>query len=201
MRIKVNINKKYLIIGIITTFFIGISILMYGEFKESVLKKEYINDIYVEAEETATEEVVAEKRVIVVEIKGQVKKPDVYELEEGSIVKDLIDKAGGITKEASLDNINRAKRLQDNELVVIMNKNEIDNNLQEGNGESSKGKININMAGVEQLQELDGVGESKANSIIEYREKNGRFQGIEDIMNVTGIGEKTFEKFKDKIEV
>ena len=149
-------------------------------------------------------------KLITVEIKGEVNKPDVYTLSENSIVKDLIEKADGITENADLSNINRAKKLQDHELVYISNKNEINNNASEGNSNNSKvgnnfsdsgsGKININTATIDELKKINGVGDSKANSIIKYRETNGGFSSIEDLKNVDGIGEKMFEKMKDSIE-
>jgi len=69
------------------------------------------------------------------------------------------------------------------------------------NKESVSGKVNINSATLEDLKTLNGIGDSKAKSIIEYREKNGNFKSIEDIKNVTGIGEKMYEKIKEQIEI
>ncbi len=145
---------------------------------------------------------------IVVEIKGEVKKPDVYTLNENAIVKELIEVAGGLTENADLSNINRAKKLQNHELVYIANKNDITkegiNANSELNTSNSQGIsnniVNINTATIEQLKTLDGIGDSKAKSIIEYREQNGGFKLKEDIKNVTGIGEKMFEKIKEQIE-
>jgi len=150
-------------------------------------------------------------KTIIVEIKGEVKKPDVYTLNEDAIVKELIEAAGGLTENAELSNINRAKKLQNHELVYIANKNDInkeakDTNAQgstiknQGQGVSNK-KVNINSATIEDLKTVNGVGDSKAKSIIEYRDKNGGFKSIEDIKNVTGIGEKMFERIKDQIEI
>jgi len=145
---------------------------------------------------------------IVVEIKGEVKKPDVYTLNENAIVKELIEAAGGLTENADLSNINRAKKLQNHELVYIGNKNninkEVENTNSELNTSNSQGIpnniVNINTATIEQLKTLNGIGDSKAKSIIEYREQSGGFKSIEDIKNVTGIGEKMFEKIKEQIE-
>ena len=147
-------------------------------------------------------------KTIVVEIKGEVKKPDVYTLNENAIIKELIEAAGGLTENADLSDINRAKKLQNHDLVCIANKNDIIKNARNSNSESntnnSKGIsstiININTATIEQLKTLNGIGDSKAKSIIEYREQSGGFKSIEDIKNVTGIGEKMFERIKDQIE-
>lgn len=145
---------------------------------------------------------------IVVEIKGEVKKPDVYILNENAIIKDLIEAAGGLTENADLTNINRAKKLQNHDLIYIANKNEAIKGSQiTGSSSSSKDtgnsdkKININTANLEELKTINGVGDAKAKSIIEYREKNGGFKSIDDIKNVTGITEKMFEKIKEQIEV
>ena len=145
---------------------------------------------------------------IVVEIKGEVKKPDVYTLNENAIIKELIEAAGGLTENADLSNINRAKKLQNHELVYIANKNDIikesKNTNSESNTSNSQGIsntiVNINTATIEQLKTLNGIGDSKAKSIIEYREQNGGFKSKEDIKNVTGIGEKMFERIKEQIE-
>lgn len=149
-----------------------------------------------------------EDKNIIVEIKGEVRKPDVYILNENSIIKDLIEAAGGLTENADLSNINRAKKLQNHDLIYIANKNEAVKGIQSTeSSSSSKGKensdkkININTANVEELKVLNGIGDAKAKSIIEYREKNGGFKSIEDIKNVTGISEKMFEKIKEQIEV
>lgn len=151
-----------------------------------------------------------QEKTIVVEIKGEVKKPDVYILNENSIVKELIEAAGGLTENAELSNINRAKKLQNHELVCIANKNDINKEVKNTNSEVnisqnqikgiSNKKVNINSAALEELETLNGIGDSKAKSIIEYREQNGGFKSIEDIKNVTGIGEKMFEKIKEQIE-
>lgn len=143
---------------------------------------------------------------IVVEIKGEVKRPDVYTLSENAIVKELIEAAGGLTENANLSNINRAKKLQNHELVYITNKNDItkEGNIPNTESNTSQGIsnniVNINTATLDQIKTLNGIGDSKAKSIIEYREKNGGFKSKEDIKNVSGIGEKMFERIKEQIE-
>lgn len=148
----------------------------------------------------------AKEKNITVEIKGEVKKPDVYTLKENSIVKDLIDEAGGLTENADITNINRAKQLQNHELVYIGNKNDESQGTvqtastsQNGSASNTQSVVNINSATAEELKTLNGIGDSKAKSIIEYRDKNGGFKSVEDIKNVDGIGEKMFEKIKDSI--
>jgi competence protein ComEA len=211
-----------IIILIITIIAFGLVYLKSG-FKE--LKKNDTEDIFVDNTESIDTSnnkynnipnnsntngneitVPAKEKNIVVEIKGEVRKPNVYTLSENSIIKDLIEMAGGLTDNADLSNINRAKKLQDHELVYIANKNDTSSKEAENvnsnitSQESSNKKININSATLEELKTLNGVGDSKAKSIIEYREQNGSFKSIEDIKNVTGIGEKMFERIKEQIE-
>ena len=142
---------------------------------------------------------------IVVEIKGEVMKPDVYTLSEGSIIKDLIEMAGGLTEEADISNINRAKEINNHDLIIIRNINDVNIDVEaennEVNEESDDGKISINDSDISKLKEIPGIGEVKANSIISYREKNNGFKSIEELKNVDGIGEKTFEKIKDNIKL
>ena len=164
-----------------------------------------------------------------VDIKGYVKKPGVYEVTDDMNVNDLINLAGGLKKNATTKNINLSKKLFDQMVVVISNKTTfnktnnqiintldnvssikndavIENNLIEGevkeeeNNISSNNLININTASIDELLTLSGIGKSKADAIIEYRKEN-KFNKIEDIMNVSGIGESMFEKIKDSITV
>ncbi|GAA0069898.1 hypothetical protein UT300003_14210 [Clostridium sardiniense] len=156
---------------------------------------------------------------IAVDIKGEVRNQGVYYLDEGSIVEDLIKEAGGLTEKASLDLVNRAEKLTNNKCVVIPSKEEsaeikeTKNDSKEksiptvsGNGSlnssnDSNGIININTADESDLVKINGIGPSKAKAIISYREENGNFKSIEDIKNVSGIGEGTFLKIKDSISV
>ena len=183
--------------------------------KESDSKKEESNNIKEEKETSLGEE------KIVVEIKGEVKKPNVYELKNGSRIYELIEEAGGPTDEADLSNINRALYLSDGQCIVIKNINDVESeeaNLNESlntevansipaNSSGDKGEknessiININTASKETLMTLNGIGESKAQAIIDYRDEIGGFKSVDDITNVSGIGEKTLEKIKDKISI
>ncbi|WP_055071412.1 ComEA family DNA-binding protein [Clostridium massiliamazoniense] len=147
---------------------------------------------------------------IVVEIKGEVVKPDVYELESGSRINDLINLAGGITENGDIESINRAEILNDGDCIIIKNiqfknegnEEEKENLLLDNNSlKSESRKININSADKEELMTLTGIGETKASSIIEYRSKNGKFVSIEQLAEVNGIGIKTVEKLKDKITI
>lgn len=210
-KISKIIKNRNLTIFIVAVVLIIISLNIYKDNKSKIFMDEYMEDIFVEESDilvskTGDTDIFLEepKRIIHVEIKGEVKNPDVYEIEEGSIIKDLIDKAGGLTEKANIEKINRAKKVNDNELIIITN----DSNIDEVSGsnfvnttEEESGKININTSDLSKLKEIPGVGDVKAKSIIDYREKNGGFKSIEDIKNIDGIGDKTFEKIKDSITI
>ncbi|AEB76520.1 helix-hairpin-helix domain-containing protein [Clostridium botulinum] len=147
---------------------------------------------------------------IIVEIKGEVKNPNVYTMNYGSRVNDLVKIAGGFTEKADKMSVNCSMKLKDEDCIIINDKNNLQGNTLNNNKNNNKtnstmsskeGKININTATKEELMKLPGVGEITANSIIDYREKNGEFNTVEDITKVNRIGNKTLEKFKDKIEV
>ena len=222
-------NKKTIGIVIILIMVISISILMYGKNNNSVFKDKYMENIFIENENEVFEnkEIVIEggknyieensnlnleekinekESLIVVEIKGEVVNPDVYTLNEGSIIKDLIDIAGGLTTEADISNINRAKEIKNHELIIIRNINDKTNEddvIEDSISEEviDDTLISINNSDIEQLKEIPGIGEVKAKAIISYRESNGEFRSIDELKNVDGIGEKTFEKIKDNIKL
>lgn len=134
---------------------------------------------------------------ICVDISGCVESPGVYEVTEGTRLHQVIELAGGLKEDADIDAINQAELVADGQKIFIPTKMEMGDGVV--SGQSSNGKININQADSTELQEIPGIGPSTADKIIQYRDENGRFQTIEDIQNVSGIGEKTFEKMKDKI--
>ena len=203
-------DKKIIGLLLLLGIIVILSIVTYVKNKQYIFRDQYEDKIFVEEEISESDDkevVVSEKKsesTIIVEIKGEVVNPDVYEVPEDSIVKDLIDKAGGLTDKASIDKINRAEQLHNHQLIIISNIEEINNSPTQAissNFNSGDILININTATADELQNIPGIGEAKAQSIISYREENGDFKSIEDIMNVSGIGEKSFEKMKDKITI
>ena len=143
-------------------------------------------------------ETIEEKQIskIIIDIKGEVNNPGSYEIDDGKRIKDAIELAGGLTKEAYIDNINLSSKLNDEMLIIIPKKEE-----QEEKTVIKDTKISINTANINELMNISGIGKSKAQSIIDYRNKHGRFNSINDIMNVSGIGQSTFDKIKDYIKV
>ena len=145
---------------------------------------------------------IEEETIIMVHISGQVYNPGLVELKSGSRVKDAVDLAGGLKKEADIDRINLAKKLVDEEKIYVPKRGEeIDLEISlnsESLTSNSNSKININTCS--KLMELPGIGEITASKIIDYRSAN-QFKSIEDIMNVSGIGTKKYEDLKDYIIV
>jgi len=139
---------------------------------------------------------------IYADISGCVVNPGVYQVEEGTRLFQLIEKAGGLTENADTESINRAETVSDGQKIIIYEKGLISESYDVNQVQKdSSGKININKADETQLQEIPGVGPVTAERIIQYRQETGRFSSIEDIKNVSGIGEKTFEKIREHITV
>ncbi len=152
--------------------------------------------------ETADIETVdAEKKLITVHVVGSVSNPGVYHLPEDSRVDDAILKAGGFTPDADMERINLARPLIDGEQILVpeMLKNGEDIDLSTAPEET--GMVNINRASVSELETLSGIGETRGRAIVQYREENGPFASIEDIMEVPNIGAGIFEGIKDQITV
>ncbi|HHY05267.1 MAG TPA: competence protein ComEA [Thermoanaerobacterales bacterium] len=148
---------------------------------------------------------------IMVYVMGAIRNPGVYSLDDGARVKDVIDLAGGCLEEADLFKINLAQKLQDEDALYVPKIGEFpetdqpSETFQSGiiNGFTSgnSNKININKANLQELDTLPGIGPATAQKIIDYRSQNGPFTSIEEIKNVSGIGEKKFEQIKEQISV
>ena len=150
----------------------------------------------------------ANTSTLFVHIAGSVKNPGLYELPQGSRVSDAVSAAGGMSEDANTSSVNLARQLTDGEQIIVASNEDILAATETGtsNGSpsgqvSSQGKVNINTASAEELMTLDGVGEATADKIIAYRQENGSFSRIEEIKEVSGIGEKKFEAMKDAITV
>lgn len=139
---------------------------------------------------------------IFVDVKGAVKHPGVFETTKDKRVKDLIEEAGGLLDDADTSTLNLSQKVKDQMVIYVLKHGEKPKQISDSGSSSSSGDvININTANLEQLMKISGVGKTKAEAIISYREKNGDFKKKEDITKVKGIGKATFEKIKDKIEV
>lgn len=181
--------KWYVLLAVV----IGISGLVYLSMGEDEIPESIFP---IPIEESS---VISETSTIFVDVKGAVVKEGVYVLDEGSRVKDVIDLAGGFLNDANKNVINLAQILTDEMLLYIPFRSEEVVGGQV-NVTIDDGKINLNTASQSELETLPGIGPSKALAIIDYRETNGGFQTIEDLKNIGGIGEKTFEKLKEQIK-
>lgn len=163
-------------------------------------------------------EEVKENQVIYVDIKGAVEHPDMYSLPLGSRVYDAIEMAGGVTMDAATEHLNQAKLLEDQMLIYIQTYEELENEEMTGESQTlennqgiiletnllennNSGVIDINSATADELMTLPNIGPKKAAAIVQFRQDNGSFIVIEDIMAISGIGEKTFESLKELITV
>lgn len=145
--------------------------------------------------------------VIYVDVKGEVHHPGVYQMKAENRVKDLIEAAGGFTPLADDYKLNLSQLLEDQMVIVVPKKGEeVNSELAQAPTSQKKevgkeGKVNINTATVEELKTLKGIGEKKAEAIIEYRKKNGSFKNKEELMKVRGIGKKLYESFQERVIV
>lgn len=207
-----------LIAGLILAFF---SLFIYFKQKDVTSESDLIEELMTDPqEESPTEspqdslEEMSQQNIaseplkeIVVDIKGEVKTPGVYHMEGGSRIIDVIDKAGGLLDEAETTAVNFAQVLADQMVIYVPKVGEeipTEHSVSQdnmNNADSDTAKIDINRAEKEALMTLNGIGNSKAENIISYREENGLFETIEDIKNVSGIGEATFNNLKDSIIV
>lgn len=228
-KVKELFNRK-LILSIISMFVIAGLSFVYISNTNKELKKSEVYDLEVEEKKTNNLEIEEAIKYITVDIKGEVKSPGVYKIEEGKRVVDAINASGGLTKKAVTKYINLSKVLKDEDVIIINNISELEKiedkkNIEEikinnksnisvkesdvitndksdivKESDSNKNTIvNINTCTLEELLSINGIGESKAKSIIEYRENVGLFTSKEDIMKVSGIGNSLYDKIKDYI--
>lgn len=142
------------------------------------------------------------KTIKKVHISGEINKAGVYEIEDNDRLEDLVNKAGGLTQNANLDSINLSMILEDQMRIIIPNINDAEKIIDQNPviDSTTDEKVNINTASKEELMKLPNIGDKRADSIIEYRQNN-KFENIEDIKNVSGIGNNYFEQMKELIKI
>ena len=199
-------KKIVIIVGII--IIIGILYFIYNGIDKKSTDQIDNNMLSIE---NNTKENEGSKELVIVHITGAVKMPGIVKLPEGARIEDAIDKAGGLTEDADISDVNLAYVLEDGIKIKIPTiseeKNEeiIINSSGEGivekeiSNNSENKIININKANETNLQTLPGIGASLAGRIVEYRNSNGKFNEIEDIKNVSGIGDSKYENIKNFI--
>lgn len=136
---------------------------------------------------------------IYIHIVGAVKKPGVYTFQKKPRVIEVVEKAGGFTKDAVTAEINQAELVEDGTQLAIASQKDFKEKDGQQTEQTETGKVNLNTAAKEQLMTLTGIGEAKAIAIIAYREEKGKFQKPEDLMNIPGIKEGVFDKIKSRI--
>lgn len=199
-------DKKIKYIGLIIFCFLCGSFYLFtrntGEEKTFTLSKEIGVEITGAAEEKETAESSREEEKIYVHICGAVLRPGVYEMEKDARVYEAIELAGGMVKEAAADGLNQAAGLTDGEQLYIPYESEAETEHTAPEREMAEDKrVNLNTAEKEELMTLPGIGESKAESIINYREENGGFKEIEELTNITGIKNGVYEKIKELVRI
>ena len=147
----------------------------------------------------------------VVCITGAVNQPGVFHVKEGTRVYEVIKLAGGFRSDADQDSLNQAAAVSDGEMIRILTVEEAklsnspevsgQSQSQTQDGKSTGGKVSLNRASKEELMTLPGIGESKADAIIKYREENGSFRSIDDLKKISGIKDGVISKFKDKVVI
>ena len=171
-----------------------------GEY-EYIDTNEFIADSSLSEEVEDNKENGVKEEKIKIHILGEVNYNGILELVEGSRISDAIEKAGGLTSLADVSKINLAYILEDGEKLYIPSINDEEGVEYLLSGNSGSSKVNINIAKLEELQNIPGVGPSIAQAIIDYREENGKFINIEDIKNVSGVGESKYKKMEEYIKV
>lgn len=221
---KISYYKKYLILVFCLLLLAAFTIAFFKLNNEET----EVEDNLVINNEITTKEIAKQDEVkLYFDIKGSVKKPGVYEFTLGDKIIDAINKAGGLTKNATTNNLNLSKKLTNEMVIYVFSKNEltttkalepvsnaseckcetievnncVDKNTTNESTNNETSKININTDNKERLMTISGIGSSKADAIIEYRTKNGNFKTTEDIMNVSGISKTIYDKIKDTITV
>ena len=223
--------RKQILIGSIITILLMSSLISIYKFSPKQAKNKKTEEITITRKKELTKNITVNKKEIeikkvMIDIKGNVVNPGIYELEENKRVIDAINKAGGLTETADTSVLNLSKKLKDEMVIIVYSYDEVANftivkekeqlkqqecakgvnNVEndaciEENNEvvNDNSKVSINKASIEELMTLEGIGESKAKAIIDYREKNGEFTTIEDLLKVNGIGESLFAKIKENI--
>ena len=211
-----NLTKKQKIIVIAIAGIVAIGI-MYFIYNKNQVKEDINIENEILVNNVITNENNTNDDIVIIHITGSVKNPGIVKLKEGSRIEDAIESAGGLTENADITKVNLAYVVEDGTKIKIPSASEEDigdediidsksgdNIIIEENTISSNKSIqtiNINKATEKEFETLPGIGPSLASKIIEYRNQNGKFESIEDIKNINGIGDNKYEKIKDLITV
>lgn len=206
MKLNAYEKKKltYTVAAVVFVLLAGIIYFCKGNAYDSDITAEdtgIVNEENIEAELMTP---VPEKEPVIVHVSGAVVSPGVYEIDSGMRVYDAINAAGGFLDSASDDNLNLAQIITDGEKITVLTKKQAKKIKKSDGGKSGTDNnilININTASKEELMNLPGIGEAKADAIIEYRENNGGFKSTDGIMGISGIKEGVYSKIEKYITV
>lgn len=197
-------QKRRMLLKICVSFLCIVSILSSCKNAEVDGKEA---EVFTEAETLKEEPEEAAPKVIYIYVCGHVVNPGVYEMYEGERVTHAIQAAGGMLADACETYLNQAQCLTDGEMIYVPSEEEAalkgtsEFPGKENVKDADDGKVNLNTAGKEELMALSGIGESRAEAILKYREEHGRFQSIEEIKEIEGIKEGIFDRIKEQITV
>lgn len=198
--------RKYGLL-ILITFGAIVGIFFMNERNNVELDENDVTNLFVLDEFQENEQLILENKSVqgekwFVDVKGEVMRPGLYEVDVDTRVKNVIDLAGGFTELAAEEQINLAQKVMDEMVIYVPKIGEEDQPVITQNANMSgnnSDKVNVNNATAEELTKLNGIGPSKAEAIITYREENGPFTEIDDLLQVSGIGEKTLDNIRDNL--
>lgn len=196
-------KKQLIMMGVAAVIMMTIFYMNQSNSSDATLQlSEYVDEELEETNVDIVEEVEAIDYYLV-DVKGQVQVPGVYKVEDHLRVQDVILLAGGFLETANTEAINLAQKIRDEMVIYVPHLEEEGANVLTDVGVSSQEnpKVSLNQATESELQMLPGIGPSKASAIIKYREENGKFQTVDELTNVSGIGNKTLENLRDYIEL
>ena len=196
-------KKQIILLGIVVLILLGCTACKSTSYleKQSDLSSEDTSEDATDSADTTEE--TEKKTEIYVQISGAVADPGVYTFPADSRVYELIEAAGGLLPEAYDVSLNQAERLSDGQKIHVYTREEAAEGLTptEESSSTSDGKVNINTASAEELTSLKGIGQTRAESIVAYRQEHGAFAAVEDLKSVSGIGDATYQKIADAITV
>ena len=197
------LKKQVIFIGVVIAIIIvACYIQPFNSVNEGIELTEYVEEELEVVEEVATHEVNEEISTYLIDVKGQIQFPGVYEVTSDLRVHDVIILAGGFLDTANTNTINLAQKIQDEMVIYVPHlEEETETSFESWSTAQNKQKVSINQATESELLTLPGIGPSKASAIIKYRDEFGKFNSIDELTNVSGIGSKTLENLRDYIEL
>lgn len=193
-----------IIIGVVIVFVLGIFAWSRDGGQQTAKMAEPITST--SSESSAVQSTNAQPARVCVDVKGAVKKPGVYYFKRGARVAEALQKAGGPAAGAAMKEVNLAKELTDQQVVYVPMIGEkvptdFAASTQNSGNDDGKATVNLNTASKEQLCQITGIGDKKADLILEYRQQHGQFKSVDELVQINGFGEKTVAKLKDQVAV